>query len=141
MKKILAVIVGLGLFSACSQPAEIRISSVADTMAFDVGSVTVKAGQAVNLTLKNNATSPVLPHNWVLVKPGTEAAVAERGLGAGESAGYIQAHDADVLASTALARPGTSVELKFTAPAAGTYPFICTVPGHYMMMKGVLIVM
>jgi len=39
-----------------------------------------------------------------------------------------------------LVEPGTSGETTFTAPAAGTYPYICTFPGHYLMMKGVLTV-
>jgi azurin len=26
----------------------------------------------------------------------------------------------------------------FTAPAAGDYPYICTFPGHYMTMRGVM---
>ena len=37
-----------------------------------------------------------------------------------------------------LAKPGESSEVTFTAPEPGKYPYICTVPGHYMMMKGVL---
>jgi azurin len=42
-----------------------------------------------------------------------------------------------VIAHTPMAKPGETTEVTFTAPAAGTYPFICTVPGHYMLMKGV----
>ncbi len=34
--------------------------------------------------------------------------------------------------------PGTSVDFSFTAPPAGDYPYICTFPGHYIMMKGLL---
>jgi azurin len=45
-----------------------------------------------------------------------------------------------VLAYTQMAPSGTTSEVTFTAPAAGAYPYICTFPGHYMMMKGVLTV-
>ena len=32
-------------------------------------------------------------------------------------------------------------EITFTAPAApGSYPYICTFPGHWRIMRGVLVV-
>ena len=35
--------------------------------------------------------------------------------------------------------PGNSVEVTFTAPSTpGDYPYICTVPGHFYMMKGIM---
>jgi uncharacterized cupredoxin-like copper-binding protein len=46
--------------------------------------------------------------------------------------------DHDMLVHMPLAKPGESSEVTFTAPEPGKYPYICTVPGHYMMMKGVL---
>jgi azurin len=76
----------------------------------------------------------------VLVKPGTEASVAAAGLKLGEAAGYFDVRDKDALAHTDLAKPGTTSEVTFDAPAPGDYPYICTFPGHYMMMKGVLTV-
>lgn len=123
------------------QHVELQIASVANTMAFDKKELTVPAGAEVHLTLKNNATSSVLSHNWVLVNTGSEASVAAAGLKLGESAGYIDVRDHDVLANTPLAKPGTTTEVTFTAPdQPGKYPYICTFPGHYMMMKGVLTV-
>jgi azurin len=49
---------------------------------------------------------------------------------------------ADVIASTELAGPGETVEVSFKAPtAAGSYPFMCTFPGHFTAgMKGNLVV-
>jgi azurin len=45
----------------------------------------------------------------------------------------------DILAHTTLVQPGTKTELEFTAPAeAGDYPYICTFPGHFLLMKGTL---
>jgi azurin len=48
------------------------------------------------------------------------------------------ARKADVLASTALAGPGETVEVTFKVPAkAGAYPYLCTFPGHFAAgMKG-----
>jgi azurin len=129
--------------TASAKPAEhveMQIGSVANTMAYDKTKLSVPTGAEVHLVLKNNATMTTLPHNWVLVKQGTEASVAAAGLKLGEPAGYIDVRDKDVLFHTPLAKPGETTEVTFTAPAAGDYPYICTVPGHYMMMKGTLTV-
>lgn len=120
--------------------AELRIATVGNTMAFDTKSFTVATGQQVHVVFKNNSSMELLPHNWVVVKPGTEATVAAAGLKAGESAGYLDPTRENVVVSSPLATKGASVEVTFTAPAPGTYPFICTVPGHYLMMKGTLVV-
>ncbi|MDP9151175.1 MAG: plastocyanin/azurin family copper-binding protein [Myxococcota bacterium] len=120
---------------------ELEIGTVANTMTFDKTKLSVPAGAEVHLVIKNNATVATLPHNWVLVKPGTEASVAAAGLKLGDPAGYFDVRDKDALAHTPMAKPGESSELTFTAPVEpGDYPYICTVPGHYMMMKGVLTV-
>jgi azurin len=119
------------------QHVEIQIASVANTMAFDKTALTFPAGAEVHLVFKSNSTMTTLPHNWVLVKPATEASVAAAGLKLGESAGYLDIRDKDILANTPMAKPGETSEVTFTAPAAGSYPYICTVPGHYMLMKGV----
>jgi azurin len=119
---------------------EIQITSVANTMAFDKTKLTVPAGSTVHLTLKNNATMATLPHNWVLVKPGTEASVALAGVKIGEAAGYLDVRDKDALVHTPQAKIGESVEVTFPAPDPGDYPYICTTPGHYLTMKGVLTV-
>jgi len=142
MKKFLfAAAVTLAASStACHKTAELQLGSVGDTMAYDTTAFTVKAGQTVHVVLTNHAHSPAMKHNWVLVKPGKEAAVATAGMTAGEAAGYVQAGDADVLANTPLSQPGGQVEVTFTAPAAGTYPFLCTFPGHYQTMHGTLTV-
>jgi azurin len=110
-------------------------------MTFDKPSMSVPAGAEVHLVFKNNATMGVLPHNWMLVKPGTEASVAAAGLKLGEQAGYFDVRDKNVLAHTPMAKPGETSEVTFAAPREpGQYPYICSVPGHYMMMKGVLTV-
>jgi len=124
-----------------AQHVELQIASVANTMTYDKGALTVPAGAEVHLVFKNNATMSVLPHNWMLVKPGTEASVAAAGLKLGEQAGYFDVTDKDILAHTPLTKPGESSEVTFTAPLEpGKYPYICTVPGHYLMMNGTLTV-
>jgi azurin len=128
--------------SATAAPApkvEVLIASTGNLMAFDKKTLSVPAGAEVHLVLKNNGTLETMSHNWVLVKPGTEAKVAAEGLDKAPDAGYVVEGE-NVLAHTPLAPPGKTTEVTFTAPAAGTYPYICTFPGHYVMMKGVLTV-
>jgi hypothetical protein len=120
--------------------AELSIETVGDTMAYDVSSLTVKSGQSVHLVLTNRGTSQVMKHNWVLVQPGHEADIATAAISAGETANYVPRGDANVLANTSLASAGGMAEVTFTAPAAGTYPYICTFPGHSASMKGTLVV-
>lgn len=117
---------------------ELEIGAVGSTMKFDKTSLTVPAGSEVHLVLKN-AKPGNLGHNWVLVNVGKEAAVAAAGLSAGPKGNYVTAGP-DVLAFTPLAQPGTSSEVTFQAPPEGTYPYICSFPGHYLMMKGTFVV-
>ena len=119
---------------------ELQIASVLDTMTYDKTKLTVPTGSTVHLVMKNNSKLDVLPHNWVLVKTGTEAAVALAGMERPD-AGYIgYGANPDILAFTPLAPKGQVTEVTFPAPPPGNYPYICTVPGHYVMMKGVLTV-
>jgi azurin len=126
--------------TAATPATELHIESVGNQMKFDKDSLTVKTGAKVHLTFVSHSTLAVMPHNWVLAKPGTEAAVALAGLNKGEAADYVDPGP-NVLAHTALANGDKkTVDVTFTAPAPGTYPYICTVPGHYVVMHGKLIV-
>lgn len=123
------------------QKVELEIASVGDTMTFDKAELTVPAKAEVHLVIKNNSKLDVLPHNWVLVHEKTEAKVAAAGLALGKDKNYLPEGDDDMIAGTPLAPPGKTAEVTFTAPKyPGKYPYICTVPGHYVMMKGVLTV-
>lgn len=132
--------VALGTMTACKGTAELNLGTVGDTMAYDQTAFTVKSGQKVHVVLTNHATSQAMKHNFVLVNPGKEDEVAAAGMAAGEAKGYVPSGNADVLASTPLSQPGGQVDVTFTAPAAGTYPFMCTFPGHYKTMHGTLTV-
>ena len=51
--------------------------------------------------------------------------------------GFIPASD-DVLHHTKLLDMSKEEVLEFTLPAAGDYPFVCSFPGHGIIMRGVL---
>ncbi len=119
---------------------EVTIGTEGDAMAFDKKAFEVKAGQVVKLTFKNNASAGGLQHNLLVVKPGTEQAVANAGIQAGNDKGWAPDNDPNVLFKTRLINAGETDTITFVAPAAGEYPYICTFPGHAMVMKGVMTV-
>lgn len=117
---------------------EVAIGTEGDAMAFDKKEFEVKAGQVVKINFKNNASPGGLQHNLLVVKPGAEQAVANAAIQAGNDKGWIPAGDANVLFHTRLINAGETDSITFVAPAAGDYPYICTFPGHSMVMKGVM---
>ncbi len=125
--------------------AEVVLRPAGDTIAFDEASTsfTVQAGQTVNLTLENVATSEVMLHNVVILLS-NEDDVANRvgmaGIAAGEANAFVPEDEA-ILAATPLAQPGETVQVTFEAPAEpGTYRYICTYIGHHTLMQGTMIV-
>jgi azurin len=119
-------------------PAELKITATGTTMVFDVTKFYVKTGQQVHVVFENKAPG-TLPHNWVLLKAGKEASYAASVVSNVDAGYYSDAPE--VLAHIPLVTPGNKAETTFTAPSEpGDYPYICSFPGHYMMMKGVIIV-
>ena len=111
-------------------------------LAYDRKSFSVKAGQKVKLTFENNHPTVPQPHNLVIGVPNSKDKIlaAAMQLAAdpqGMAKGYIP-ESADILFHTKLLMPGQTEVLEFTAPAAGQYPYVCTFPGHGILMNGVM---
>jgi azurin len=113
-------------------------NSMAD-MSYDPVSFVVKSGTKIKLTLVNANTAEGMLHNWVLVKLGSGQEVATAGIAAGPDKNYIP-DNPNILAASGLAKPKETVTLEFVAPAAGSYNYICTYPGHFPQMIGKLLV-
>ncbi|HWE40345.1 MAG TPA: PVC-type heme-binding CxxCH protein [Isosphaeraceae bacterium] len=120
----------------------IRIGTVTDQMLFDKDRLVVQAGKPVEVLFEN---SDLMPHNFVVTKPGS---LEEVGLLAESTAtqpgalerNYVPRTD-KVLFATRLLQPRDSQKLDFTAPSqAGVYPYVCTYPGHWRRMYGALYV-
>lgn len=114
-----------------------------DQMKFNKSEIRVKAGQTVKLTLKHvgQMDIAVMGHNWVLLTQGTD--INEFGMAAVEADDndHIPADMEDnVIAHTKMLGGGESTTIEFEAPAAGTYDFICSFPGHVALMHGKFIV-
>jgi azurin len=108
-----------------------------DQLKYDKIELHVKANEKVTLTLKNIGTMPKesMGHNFILLKDGTDlAAFAAEAVSAPD---HIPANDPAIITHTKLLGPGESDTIEFTVPA-GQYTYICSFPGHYMTMTGVL---
>jgi len=120
----------------------IQLGVIPTVMQFDKKELTVKAGQKVKIEFKN-AACPLM-HNFLLIKPGTKDSIgakADAMLAAPDAmARHYIIDSPDVLAhSNKLVAIGQSDTIEFTAPAEpGDYPYICTFPGHWRFMNGVM---
>jgi len=113
-----------------------------DQMQYDLKEMKVKAGQTVRITLKHigKMDKNVMGHNWVLLTSGTDIPEFGALAGGAKATDYIPAGTDKVIAHTKMLSGGESDTIVFVAPAAGTYDFICSFPGHYALMKGKFIV-
>ncbi len=117
-----------------------------DTMQFDVKTFEVKAGSKVKIVLKNIGLVPkiAMGHNIVILKKGiTAIAFGQKALGAGANAtnALPDSLKGDVIASTKLLGPGETDSVVMKAPSeTGTYEYVCTFPGHFALMRGVMTV-
>jgi azurin len=116
-----------------------------DDMKFSVTEIAAKPGETIHLQLKNIGTLPkiAMSHNVVVLKPTTKVVEFNSAGASARDTDFIPpAMKSEIVASTPLAGPGETVDVTFKVPAAaGTYPFMCTFPGHFTAgMKGNLVV-
>lgn len=124
--------------AAWEEAEEVLVVGTEPGLKYDVERLVVPAGARVALTFANDDD---MPHNLVIVRPGTAIQVGEAAMGLGLKAqelSYVPDSD-DVLYFTTLQGPASSETIYFTAPeVAGEYTYVCTVPGHFYVMQGVL---
>jgi putative heme-binding domain-containing protein len=126
---------------------EVRIACEPERMLFTNRQFTVRPGQPVKLVFTNpDATD----HNLVIVRPGT---LAEVGMAANDMAKDPSNASGDfvpeskrnlIIAATPMIGPtrkASAHTLRFEAPTEpGIYPYVCTFPGHWIVMNGQMIV-
>lgn len=122
----------------------ITIKTVREQLRYDTARLVVEAGKPFEVIFEN---PDAMPHNLVFVMPGTlqdvATAVQTQAPDKLDSKGraYVIEGDARIIAATKLVEAGKSETLHLTAPATeGVYPYVCTFPGHWAIMKGELIV-
>ena len=116
-------------------------------MKFTLEQFAVKTGQPVKLVFTNpDATD----HNLVIVQPG---ALSEVGMAANEMARDPKNANSDfipesksslIIENTPMIGPTRDSlvhVLRFKAPSKpGIYPYVCTFPGHWVIMNGIMVV-
>jgi azurin len=117
----------------------VHISS-SDLMRYTATRIEAPAGK-IKVEMKNGGALPkeVMGHNFTVLKPGTDVmAFAAKAMPA-KATDYVPADATEVIAHTKLLGPGESEVLELDLQA-GTYPFLCTFPGHVGLMNGQLVV-
>ena len=129
-----------GILSDTPELTTIRIGTIRERMRYDVPKLTVKPGKKVKLTFAN---PDYMPHNIMLVNPGKadEVGLQAIALGAsGFSVGFVP-ESKEILWASKLVDHGQEEVIEFTAPTKeGAYPYICSFPGHHMLMRGTMYV-
>src|SRR5690606_32645347 len=120
----------------------VRIETLFEQVAFDLRWFAVEAGRPLQIVFFN---PDAMPHNLVVGQPGSLQTV-------GTAGGAMPFPDdpavkpfvpdlPDVIAATDLINQDQTARLSFTAPEApGEYVFVCTFPGHWVRMYGVMLV-
>lgn len=102
-----------------------------------------KTGESLALILDNKDS---MPHNIVIVKPGAYKKVGTNAFKMLNDPNalkkyYVPDDQSDVIAFSYVVEPKRKHTTYFTVPETpGTYPFMCTFPGHWQIMKGIMIV-
>jgi len=107
------------------------------------GEIPAKPSQPIRIEFDNPDATP---HNFVLVQPGS---LEEVGLAANEMAkdpeaaksGQFIPKSKKIIIHSRMLKQGEKETLRFKAPRKpGRYPYLCSFPGHWTIMKGVLVV-
>ncbi len=120
------------------EAVEIEMKAVAG-LRFDPPRFQVKPGAKVKLSLSNTDD---MAHNLVFTTPDgrMEIVTAAMTMPITPTSDFIPKSD-KVLWHVPVLTPGKEAELEFTAPEKeGVYPYVCTYPGHGMIMYGAMYV-
>lgn len=137
MRKVLTLL-GCFLCSITARAQRDTVVQVAATggLQYNQKRIIVKPNTRLTIVFQNRDD---MAHNLVITRPNSRLRVVEFALALGEkgaSQHYIPAIE-DVLAHTTSVEPGNtdSVTVKLDE---GSYPFVCTFPGHGSVMYGII---
>ena len=142
-ERLQKLLVAWNAVSISKVPADvkvIRIKTIREAMKYDLKEFTVAPGQSVQIILEN---TDAMQHNLVVTRPGMREKVGKAGDAMmkdekGAEKNYVPSLP-EVLFATPLVNPGQTYTLTFKAPAkVGDYPYVCTFPGHWTLMNGVM---
>lgn len=116
------------------------IRTVREQMRYDTPEITVEAGKPFEVIFENN---DIMPHNIVFCRGGTHTDVgnaAQTMPAVPDAKGflYVPKHPAILgNAYSKMLEPGEKARLQLKAPGSpGEYEYVCTFPGHWVIMWG-----
>ena len=114
----------------------VDIAAIPHQLKYNLTNFSVKAGSKVKITFLN---PDVIPHNLLIVEPGSKAEIGNQAIAMGADAVKKAPKNSKILQGTKMLEAGQKETLEFTAPAKpGDYEFICTFPGHWAVMNGIM---
>ncbi|ARA94321.1 dehydrogenase [Rhodothermaceae bacterium RA] len=118
----------------------ITLRAVRQQIAFDQTELTVQAGALVEIVFVND---DLMQHNVVIARPGMLDEVGAAADALAQSPGGAEQQYVPripgVIAASDLVDPGQTVRIRFRVPEEpGAYVYVCTFPGHWRTMNGVL---
>jgi plastocyanin len=137
-RHLLLLLLGLPC-AAFAEPEIFTIKTLPAQMKYDVTEITVAPGAEIKLRFENPDD---MPHNLVFFQPGTDVVeVCNRQLEKPEEAlkrNWLP-EDPRLWLHSRVLNPREKEELVFKAPEKpGFYPYVCTMPGHALIMQGKL---
>ena len=114
----------------------VDIAAIPHQLKYNLNNFSVKAGSKVKITFLN---PDVIPHNLLIVEPGSRAEIGNQAIAMGADAVKKAPKNSKILHGTKMLEAGQKETLEFTAPSKpGDYEFICTFPGHWAVMNGIM---
>jgi azurin len=111
-----------------------------DGLRFDPPRLVARPGEEIELQIENGDTTD-LAHNFLLLRPGAREAVVQQALALGDKGperGFVP-DSPDILLQSKMLNADGVAKLIFSVPSVpGIYPYVCTFPGHGMVMYGAL---
>ncbi len=120
----------------------VRLEAKPEQVAFDLRWFVVEAGKPLQIAFFN---PDAMPHNVVVGAPGSLELIGTTGgamsMPSDPAVKPFVPDVPQVLAATTLVTQGNTARLGLIAPTApGEYVFVCTFPGHWVRMYGVMLV-
>ena len=114
-----------------------------DDMKYSVTEIPAKAGETLRIRLTSKGTLPkiAMAHNVVVLKATAKPLDFVNAAAMARATDFIPPDMKDqVIGATGLAGPGETVEVTIKIPAAGTFTYLCTFPGHFAAgMRGTIV--
>lgn len=143
------LVAGIAVFTAGELEAQgsiraapgstVTLGTLGDELAYEAVEIRARSGSEFTIEFVNNSSG--MPHNVVFVN--SESDINPVGIAALEASEheYIpQSERERIFAYSGMAGPGETLTLTVKVPdEPGVYPYICTYPGHFTVMQGVLI--